>query len=128
VLKLKDPLSSRRALILPKREVDSVIFLFSASRGETVARVARGCGSRPGRTIAATPVGSRSRRRGNRVIKVGESLSPQGAHDAFESPDHVVVFGCDERERVASALGAPCAPDAVDVRVGSVGHIVVDHV
>ena len=72
-------------------------------------------------------IGSRSGRGGSRVIKVVESLASQWfAHDALQSPDHVAVIRCDERECIASAFGAAGASDAVDVCVGGVGHVEVD--
>ena len=49
-------------------------------------------------------------------------------HDAFESADHILVFIGDQSERVACALRAPRASDAMDVGVGGVGHVVVDDV
>jgi len=70
-----------------------------------------------------------SRRRGKRVVEVGESLAfDWSTHDPFELSDYVVVVRCDERERVACALRAPRAPDAMDVGVGGIGHVVVDNV
>ena len=70
-----------------------------------------------------------SGRRGNRVVKVCESLAfDWSPHDAFEDPDYVVIFGCDERERIACALGAARPSDAVDVSVSGIGHVEVDDV
>lgn len=67
------------------------------------------------------------RRRGKRVVKVCESLAfDWSPHDAFEDPDYVIVFWSDECERVACALGAACAPDTMDVGIGSVRHVEVD--
>ena len=74
------------------------------------------------------PFMTRPRRCGNGVVKIGESLALQRSHDSFEGPDHVVVFWCDERERVPGALGAACAPNAMDIRVGGIRHVVVDNV
>ena len=72
---------------------------------------------------------ARPRRRGNRVVKVWESFAfDRSTHDAFECPDHIVIFRRDERERVAGALGASRATDAMDVGVGGVGHVEVDDV
>ena len=72
---------------------------------------------------------SRSRRGGRRVIEVGKSdLFQRLFHNAFEPADHIRILRCDERERVACAFGASRAPDAMDVRIGSVGHVVVDDV
>jgi hypothetical protein len=66
--------------------------------------------------------------RGNGIVKICECLSLDlSAHNTFERPDHIVVFGRDECERVARALGASCTSDAVDVGIGSVGHVEVDH-
>ena len=71
---------------------------------------------------------TRPRRRGSRVVEVCEGLAlDRSAHDAFESPDHVVIFRRDERERVAGALGAAGAPDAMDVGIGRIGHVEVDN-
>ena len=85
-----------------------------------------------GRARGASPFTAfvtRPRRRGSRVVKIREGLAFDGStHDAFESSDHVIVFRCDERERVACALCASSAPDAMDVGVGSVGHVEVEDV
>ena len=70
-----------------------------------------------------------SRRRGGGVVKVGESLTfDWSSHDAFESPDHVSVFVSDQCERVTRTMCAPRPSDAMDVGIGSVGHVVVDDV
>ena len=70
-----------------------------------------------------------SRRRGNVVIKVWQRFAFDGmAHNALQLSDHVVVLRCDQRKRVSCALRASRAPDAVNVRVGGVWHVVVDHV
>ena len=70
-----------------------------------------------------------SRRCGRRVVKVCESLAFEGLpHDPFERPNHIPIFISDQCERVASALGASRASDAVDVGIGSVGHVIVDDV
>ena len=72
---------------------------------------------------------SMSRGRGGRVIKVRESLTFDGSsHDAFEGPDRVSVFVRDQCERVTGAMSAACATDPMDVGIGGVGHVVVDHV
>ena len=67
-------------------------------------------------------------RRRNFVVKIGECFSFERPHDAFECPDHVVIFWRDQRERIACALRASCAPNAMNIRVGSIGHVVVDNV
>ena len=62
------------------------------------------------------------------VIKIRERLAfDRSAHYTFESPDHVIVLGRDKGEGIACALSAPRATDAVDVGIGSVWHIEVDH-
>lgn len=71
----------------------------------------------------------RSGWRGNGIVKICERLSfDWSPHNAFESPDDVVVFGRDERERVTCSLGASRTSDAMDVGIGRVWHIKVDHV
>lgn len=70
-----------------------------------------------------------SRRRRMVVVEVWKCLTLEWmSHDALKAPDHVIVFRGDQGERVTGALGASSAADAVDVGVGSVGHIVVDDV
>jgi hypothetical protein len=72
---------------------------------------------------------TRPGRRGSRVVKVGEGLAFDGfSHDTFESADHIPIFIGHQRERVAGAVGASRTTDAMDIGVGGVGHIVVDHV
>jgi hypothetical protein len=72
---------------------------------------------------------TRPRWRGERVVKVGKDFTFDGScHDTFESPDHIAVFRRDQGERVACALGASRAPDAMDVGIGSIGHVVIDYV
>ena len=72
---------------------------------------------------------TRPRRCRSRVIKICEGLAFDGsAHDAFERPDHIVIFRRDECERVAGALCASRATDAMDIGVGGVGHVEVDDV
>jgi hypothetical protein len=74
------------------------------------------------------PFVTRSWWRSHRIVKIRERLSfDRSSHDAFERSNHVPVFGRDQRERVSCALSAPCPTDAVDVGVGSVWHIEVDH-
>ena len=71
---------------------------------------------------------TRSRWRGNRIVKICEGLAfDRSSHNALKSPDHVVVFRCDECERVPSPLGASRAADAMNVGIGSVWHVKVDH-
>ena len=75
------------------------------------------------------PFVTRSWWRSDCIIKIRERLSPDGSsHDAFERPNHILIFGRDQCECVACALSAPRATDAVDVGIGSVWHIEVDHV
>jgi hypothetical protein len=50
------------------------------------------------------------------------------SHDAFELSDHILIFVCDQGERIACALGASCATDAMDVGIGGVRHVEVDDV
>ena len=74
------------------------------------------------------PFVTRSWWRSDRIVKIRERLSfDRSSHDAFERPNHVLIFGRDQCERVACALSAPRATDAVDVGIGSVWHIEVDH-
>ena len=74
-------------------------------------------------------VRSRPRRGRRRVVEVGErDPFERGFHDAFENPDHILVFVGHQRKGIAGALGATGATDAVDVGVGGVGHVVVDDV
>jgi hypothetical protein len=69
------------------------------------------------------------RRRGERVVKIWERFAFERlAHDALELADHVVVFRRDESKRVTGALGASRPPDAMDVSIGGIGHIIVDDV
>ena len=69
-----------------------------------------------------------SRRRGNVVVKVWQRFAFDGmTHNALQLADHVVVLRRDQRKRVPGALRASRAPDAVNVRVGGVWHVVVDH-
>ena len=80
-------------------------------------------------TLPFAMSGSRSRRRGNGVVESFESLALDGfAHDAIQRPNHIGVFRRDERKSVASAFGASGAPDAMDVGIGGIGHVVVDDV
>lgn len=68
------------------------------------------------------------RRRGDGVIKIREELPREwSSHDPFECPDHVVILRCDQSESIAVTMGAPCATDTMDVGIGRIGHIVVDH-
>ena len=68
-----------------------------------------------------------SRRCRSRIVKVGERLAFDGsAHDAFERPNHIFIFICDQCERVAGALSASRATDAMDVGIRSIGHVKVD--
>ena len=70
-----------------------------------------------------------SRRRGERVVEIRNCLALEGlAHNALELADHVPVFVGDQCEGVAGALGASRAPDAMDVSIRSVGHIIIDDV
>ena len=72
---------------------------------------------------------TRPRWRRRRVVKVWENLTfDWRANDSFESPNHIVIIGCDECERVAGALGASGASDAMDVGIRSIGHVKVDDV
>src|SRR5215207_572884 len=85
------------------------------------------CGSRAGRARHLSSIRSRSRRRGRRVVKLWKNLAFDGcSHDPFENANHVVVFWCYQRERVARALGASCSPNPMDVGISGVWHIVVD--
>src|SRR6266540_3174923 len=71
---------------------------------------------------------TRARRRSDRIVKICERLSFDGsAHNAFERPDHIVIIRRDECERVAGTLGASRTTDAMDVGIGSVWHVEVDH-
>ena len=68
-------------------------------------------------------------RSGSLVIEIGQGQFGQRfPHDSLKCPNHVVVFRCDQCESVAGAFRAPGAPDAVDVGVGGIGHVEVDHV
>ena len=74
------------------------------------------------------PFVTRSWWRSDRIVEIRERLSfDRSSHDAFERSNHVLIFGRDQCERVACALSAPRATDAVDVGIGSVWHIEVDH-
>ncbi len=87
----------------------------------------RGRGAR-GTSPFAMSVG-RSRRCGNGVIESFESLTLDGfAHDAVKRTNHIGIFGRDECECIAGAFGASRAPDAMDVGIGGIGHVVVDDV
>ena len=71
---------------------------------------------------------TRPRRRGNCVVKIWENLSfNRSSHDAFENPNHIFVFWCNKCERIACALGASCPSDAMNIGIGSIRHIEVDH-
>src|SRR5690349_23159953 len=88
----------------------------------------RGCGSGTGRTIPFMPFVTRARWRRDRIVKIWERLLfDRSSHDAFERSNHVFIFGRDQCESVACALSAPGATDAVDVGIGSVWHVEVDH-
>ena len=66
-------------------------------------------------------------RRGDRVIIVREYLPLERVPlDAFESPDHVVIFGSNKGKSISGALGTSGAADAMDIGVGGVGHVKVD--
>ena len=89
--------------------------------------MAHRCGSGTWRALSLTHSGSMPRRRGRRIIKIIQSQACQRlAHDPFESPDHIVIFGRDECKRVTCTLCAACAPDSMDVGIGGIWHIVVD--
>jgi hypothetical protein len=49
-------------------------------------------------------------------------------HDLFQGADHVLIVGRNQGKSITGMLGAPCAPDAVNVIVGGSGHIVIDDV
>src|SRR5574341_374816 len=67
------------------------------------------------------------RRRGNRVIEVWKShASERLPHDPFKRPYDVIILWRYKRERITRTLCTACPPDAMDVGIGSVGHIVVD--
>ena len=95
---------------------------------EAVVSVA--CGGRAGarRADPLSSPGTMCRRRGNSVVKIGEGLPFERAHDSFERPDHIVIFRGDQCERVARTLGASRAPNAMDVGIRGIGHIVVNDV
>ena len=87
------------------------------------------CGGGAGRPIPFMSFVTRPRRRGRRVVKIWKGLAlERPAHDPFESPDQVIIFRRNERERVACALRASRATDAMDVGVSSVRHVEVDDV
>lgn len=102
--------------------------LFAFGR-KTILREPRRRGSGARGTSPFAALVTRPRRGGRRVVEVGESLLLQRmSHDTFESPNHILVFIGDQRERVAGALRASRATDAMDVGVGGIGHVVVDNV
>ena len=106
-----------------------LILWLSASRRQPILREPCWRRSRSRRATGISHGVTMPRRRGRRVVEVGEGLAFDGsAHDAFERADHILVFIGDQRERIACALCASRAPDAVDVRVGSVGHVIVNNV
>ena len=49
-------------------------------------------------------------------------------HNAFEFADHIRIFWCDERERIACTFGATGSSDSVNVGIGCIGHVKVDDV
>ena len=48
-------------------------------------------------------------------------------HDAFKSPDHAVILGCDKCEGVTQVVCAAGAADTMDIGISGVRHIEVDH-
>src|SRR5215213_1187736 len=71
---------------------------------------------------------TRSRGRGNSVVKICERFPlDRSTHNSFECPNHVIIFRSNQCERVTCALSASGAADAMDVGIGSVWHVEVDH-
>ena len=65
----------------------------------------------------------------DRIVEVGESLTFEWpTHNAFELADHILVFVGYECKGVAGALRASRATDAMDIGVGGVGHVEINHV
>src|SRR5688572_13418390 len=119
---IKNPPSTKR-----KRVIDYVKKSFSSPRRETVTGVAHGCGSRARRALSLTHSGSMPRRRGKGVVKIIQSQACERfAHDAFQSSNHIVIFGRDESKSVACTLCSARTPDTMDVGVGGIGHIIID--
>src|SRR5215213_10442468 len=112
-----------------KRDADSVGTLFSASWCETVPPVVIGSRSWARGTIPFMSFVTRSRGRGNSVVKICERFPlDRSTHNSFECPNHVIIFRSNQCERVTCTLSASGAADAMDVGIGSVWHVEVDHV
>lgn len=70
-----------------------------------------------------------SRWRGDRIVKIRQRFSfERSPHNSFEGPDHIVIFRCDKRKRVAGMVGASCTSDTMNVSIGCIGHVIVDDV
>ena len=91
-----------------------------------IPSVARQCWS----TTRASPFPScgTMQWRGDGVIKIRECLSLQRTQDAFEGAYHIVIFRRDEREGITGPFCASCPPNAMDIGVDRIRHIIVDHV
>src|SRR5215216_6780734 len=84
-------------------------------------------GSWARRAISTVSIGSRPRWRRDRIVKIRKHLAFDGSsHNTFESPDHIVVFWSDKCKCIACALGASSSPDAMDVSICCVWHVIVN--
>ena len=115
-------LGSFLILFLSRCQPVSSITFWRGRRFGRTASVASGCAS-------ASSARTSSRRGGSRVVEIFERFALDGmSHDPFQRADHILILIGDERKRITSPLGATGASDAVDVRIGSVRHVVVDDI